>query len=527
MPGRRFSQGLHQAIEAKEGVEVQQESKTLATITFQNYFRMYDKLAGMTGTAVTEAAEFAEIYKLEVIVIPTHKPMIREDLNDRIYKNEVGKFKAATQEIKKRHKFGQPVLVGTISIEKSEILSDLLKREGIKHEVLNAKHHEKEAHIVAKAGELSAVTIATNMAGRGTDIRLAEGVVEKGGLHILGTERHESRRIDNQLRGRSGRQGDPGSSQFYVSMEDDLMKRFGSDRVKGIMDALGVEDDQPIEHKMISHSIENAQKKVETYNFDIRKHLVEYDDVMNKQREIIYKLREEILTGSKNNSEKSHKKILDLIREYIKNLIETHTQKEWDRKEIKESLNAIFPLDERVEKFIDEVKNKNELEEKTIKIAETLYETKAKNLGAEAMRELEKLVYLRTIDTLWIEHLSAMEMLREGIGLRGYGQRDPLVEYKREGFNMFQRLLGMIENNLVTTIYKVEILKQPLPMEGQQEARGSLPASQKGLGGSSESPTEKAAEEYVGKTKTKKQKVGRNDPCPCGSGKKYKKCCGR
>ncbi|MFC1651651.1 preprotein translocase subunit SecA [Patescibacteria group bacterium] len=533
MPGRRFSQGIHQAIEAKEDVEVQQESKTLATITFQNYFRMYDKLAGMTGTAVTEAGEFAEIYKLDVIVAPTHKPMVREDLNDQIYKNEIGKFKAVTREIKKRNQFGQPVLVGTISIEKSEILSDLLKREGIKHEVLNAKHHEKEAHIIAKAGELSAVTIATNMAGRGTDIKLAKGVTEKGGLHILGTERHESRRIDNQLRGRSGRQGDPGSSQFYVSMGDDLMKRFGSEKVQGIMNALGVEDDQPIEHKMISRSIENAQKKVETYNFDIRKHLVEYDDVMNKQREIIYKLREEILTDSKNNPEKLHTRILNLIKDYIKNLVNAYTQEEWNRKEIKESMNAVFPLDDEIKKFIDEVKIKKELEEKLIKIAETLYQAKSNNLGKEAMQELEKLVYLRTIDTLWIENLSAMEMLRAGIGLRGYGQRDPLVEYKREGFDMFQRLLKAVENNLVTTIYKVQILKQPSPMEDQQEARGSMPASpadgpasQKGLGGSGESPTEKAAEEYTQKTK-KKQKVGRNDPCPCGSGKKYKKCCGK
>ncbi|MFC1686660.1 preprotein translocase subunit SecA [Patescibacteria group bacterium] len=533
MPGRRFSQGIHQAIEAKEDVEVQQESKTLATITFQNYFRMYDKLAGMTGTAVTEAGEFAEIYKLDVIVAPTHKPMVREDLNDQIYKNEIGKFKAVTREIKKRNQFGQPVLVGTISIEKSEILSDLLKREGIKHEVLNAKHHEKEAHIIAKAGELSAVTIATNMAGRGTDIKLAKGVTEKGGLHILGTERHESRRIDNQLRGRSGRQGDPGSSQFYVSMGDDLMKRFGSEKVQGIMNALGVEDDQPIEHKMISRSIENAQKKVETYNFDIRKHLVEYDDVMNKQREIIYKLREEILTDSKNNPQKLHTRILNLIKDYIKNLVNAYTQEEWNRKEIKESMNAVFPLDDKIKKFIDEVKIKKELEEKLIKIAETLYQAKSNNLGKEAMQELEKLVYLRTIDTLWIENLSAMEMLRAGIGLRGYGQRDPLVEYKREGFDMFQRLLKAVENNLVTTIYKVQILKQPSPMEDQQEARGSMPASpadgsasQKGLGGSGESPTEKAAEEYTQKTK-KKQKVGRNDPCPCGSGKKYKKCCGK
>ncbi len=523
MPGRRYSEGLHQAIEAKEGVEVQQESKTLATITFQNYFRMFKKLAGMTGTAVTEAAEFSEIYKLDVIVIPTHEPMIRDDLEDQIYKNEIGKFQAVVKEIKRRNEFGQPVLVGTISIEKSEILSDLLKREGIKHEVLNAKHHEKEAHIIAEAGQLKSVTIATNMAGRGTDIKLGEGVVKKGGLHILGTERHEARRIDNQLRGRSGRQGDPGSSQFFVSMEDDLMKRFGSDRVMKIMEALGVPDDQPIEHKMISKSIENAQKKVEVYNFDIRKHLVEYDDVMNKQREIIYKLRNAVLTESKDNPKALHQRILDLIKTHLKKIIQVHTQGDWNRKEIKESMNAIFPLTDKLTSFIDEVKNERELEQKLIQIAEVLYQKKQEKVGEEGMRELEKLVYLRTIDTLWIEHLSAMEMLREGIGLRGYGQRDPLVEYKREGFNMFQRLLKMIETDLVNMIYKVEIIKQSSPMEGQQEMRGSLPAPPSGM--KNQEPQEENQSEQP--AKSNKPKVGRNDPCPCGSGKKYKKCHGK
>ncbi len=520
MAGRRYSEGLHQAIEAKENVTVQQESKTLATITFQNYFRMYNKLAGMTGTAVTEAGEFAEIYKLEVIVAPTNEPMIRKDLNDRIYKNELGKFQATAQEIKKRNEFGQPVLVGTISIEKSEVLSELLKREGIKHEVLNAKHHEKEAHIIAKAGELNAVTIATNMAGRGTDIKLNKEVIKKGGLHILGTERHESRRIDNQLRGRSGRQGDPGSSQFYVSMEDDLMKRFGSDRVAGVMDTLGVADDQPIEHGMISKSIENAQKKVETYNFDIRKHLVEYDDIMNKQREIIYKLRDEILISSEDNPKKLHQKIIDLIKNHIRSVLNIHANEgTWNRKEIKETINTLFPIDKKIEDFIDKASNRKELETKLLKIAETLYEAKTKKLGDEATLALEKLVYLRTIDSLWIEHLSAMQSLREGIGLRGYGQRDPLVEYKKEGFNMFQRLLKMIESDIATNIYKVEILKQSSPMEGSQESRGAV-APPSGVQAHKPPETSRQSAKPF-------NKVGRNDPCPCGSGKKYKKCCGK
>ncbi len=530
MHGRRYSEGLHQAIEAKEGVEVQRESDTLATISFQNLFRMYQKLAGMTGTAETEAEEFYKIYKLDVVVIPTNKPMIREDLQDQIYKSEEAKFQAVAQEIKNRQEKDQPVLIGTISIEKSERLSRILKRMGTKHEVLNAKHHEREAKIIAQAGRPGAVTVATNMAGRGVDIILGgapfdktnyQQVVKAGGLHVLGTERHEARRIDNQLRGRSGRQGDPGSSQFYVSMEDDLMRIFGGERMKNLMNSLRMPDDMPIEHGLISRSIEGAQKKVEGHNFDIRKHLVEYDDVANKHRQSIYQKRRKVLEG-----EDIHNDVLDLM---------------------------------------DEEARKD-------------YQAKYQKIGPQIMNQIERIVYLRSIDLMWVEHLNAMELLRQGISLRGYGQRDPLVEYKAESYLLFQRLLGNINAQLVEILLKAEIQAQPQSLVAEQprssmQMRGadeSLAAgtfknvnkSPEGLQPNStavnvESPKDEQAPAIgspsptvtgsgVEVTVRKKSdssassslspaqsnssfipKVGRNEPCPCGSGKKYKKCHGK
>lgn len=551
MPGRRYSEGLHQAIEAKEGVEIQRESKTLATITFQNYFRMYKKLAGMTGTAATEAEEFAKIYKLDVLVIPTNEPMIRVDLNDRIYKTHNGKFKAVAEEIKERHKKGQPVLVGTVSIENNEKLSELLDKEGIPHQVLNAKHHEKEASIIAQAGKLGAVTVATNMAGRGVDIVLGgnppdleeqKKVIGLGGLHVIGTERHEARRIDNQLRGRSGRQGDPGSSQFFVSVEDDLMRIFGSDRIKAIMETLRVPEDQPIEHSLISKSIESAQKKVEGNNFDIRKHLVEYDDVMNKHREVIYKRRKEILMAweiekarlksqeiRKSGSQKIKglkQKVLEIIEAEIEQVVSIHTasdnESEWNTEEIFETIKTIFPADDsvhiKIEEFKkdagenkDDIKARHEIAEYLIKLAREAYERKEKDLGGNIMRQIERIILLKVIDTLWIDHLDAMANLREGIGLRGYGQRDPLVEYKKEGFLMFQNLLASIQNKIAYTIYKVGVVvKQRSPMETEKIS----------MSGGGESKISALKPEKV-------EKIGRNDPCPCGSGKKYKKCCGK
>jgi len=448
MPGRRWSDGLHQAVEAKEKVRVNQESKTLATVTFQNYFRMYEKLAGMTGTALTSAEEFDSVYKLDVVIIPTNKPMIRKKLPDRIYKNESGKFRAIVDDINARHEKGQPVLVGTISIEKNELLGALLRKEGIHCEMLNAKQHEREGAIIAQAGKFGAVTVATNMAGRGVDIILggnppspdeAQRVVELGGLHVIGTERHEARRIDNQLRGRSGRQGDPGSSQFFVSLEDELMRRFGSDRIKKMMETLGVPDDQPIQAKFISGAIEKAQAKIEGYNFDARKHLLEYDDVMNKHREKIYRMRKEILSAP---NEKIKEEALEIIGE-------------------------------------ENLKN---------------YEEREKSIGADEMRNLEKFVMLNTIDMFWTAHLDSMTHLRESVGLRAYGQRDPLVEYKNEGHRLFKKLLEDIDNFVAEILLKGEIKK---------------------------APTSKIAESKG------KVKVGRNDPCPCGSGKKYKKCHGK
>jgi len=453
MPGRRWSGGLHQAVEAKEGVYVNPESLTLASITFQNYFRMYKKLAGMTGTAATSAEEFDKVYKLEVVVIPTNKPMKRSDLSDRIYKTTEGKFKAVVQEIKQRHETGQPVLVGTTSIEKNEYLGKLLEREGIVHQILNAKQHEKEGQIIAQAGKLGQVTIATNMAGRGVDIILggnpvdqkeAEKIKELGGLHIIGTERHEARRIDNQLRGRAGRQGDLGSSQFFISLEDDLMRIFASDRMKSLMTVLKIPEDQPIEARLVSGAIESAQEKIEGMNFDLRKHILDYDDVMNKHREIFYKKRAEVL-------EKAQKAEL---KTQILEMIKKQGYKEED------------------------------------------YQKKETELGSERMRQVEKVVFLRILDMLWLEHLENMDYLRDSVRLRAYGQRDPLVEYKSEGHKMFQELLKRIEIGIANTILKVSLTERP-----QQERPVTVSA--------------------------RKEKVGRNDPCPCGSGKKYKKCHGK
>ncbi|MGI5858074.1 MAG: preprotein translocase subunit SecA [Tepidanaerobacteraceae bacterium] len=510
MFGRRYSDGLHQAIEAKEGVKVENESKTLATITFQNYFRMYKKLAGMTGTAATEEEEFRGIYGLDVVVIPTNKPMIRIDHPDAIYKTEKGKLNAVVEEIEECYRKGQPVLVGTISIEKSELLSGLLKRKGIPHEVLNAKYHEKEAEIVAQAGKRGAVTIATNMAGRGTDIVLGDDVPRLGGLHIIGTERHEARRIDNQLRGRSGRQGDPGSSRFYISLEDDLMRLFGADNIKGIMDRLGLEEDQPIEHPLITKSIENAQKKVEARNFDIRKHVLEYDDVMNTQREVMYSQRRQVL-----ENENLKESIIEMITGVIERLLDIYAAKEihpeeWNIKGLSEYLVDIF----QIKHIIDEDKladmSREDLREIIIERAQAAYEKKEEELGYDTMRELERYIMLKIVDQKWMDHIDAMEQLREGIGLRAYGQRDPVIEYKFEGYEMFQEMIKNIQEDTLRYLFRVQVKAAP---ERRQKTYNMTYSHNEG--GEKPQPVRK------------QKKIGRNDPCPCGSGKKYKKCCGR
>ncbi|WAM36835.1 preprotein translocase subunit SecA [Caldicellulosiruptor acetigenus] len=507
MYGRRFSEGLHQAIEAKEGVRIERESKTLATITFQNYFRLYKKLAGMTGTAKTEEQEFREIYKLDVIEIPTHKPMIRIDHPDKVYKTEKAKFEAIVQEIVETHKKGQPVLVGTVSIEKSEMLSEMLKKHGIKHEVLNAKHHEKEAMIIAKAGQKGAVTIATNMAGRGTDIVLGEGVAELGGLKVIGTERHESRRIDNQLRGRAGRQGDPGESRFYVSLEDDLMRLFGSERIKNLVESLGLPDDQPIEHKLLSDAIEKAQKRVEARNFEIRKHLLQFDDVLNKQREIIYSQRRKVLEG-----ENLRDSILGMIDELVDYKIKVYTgesphPEDWDIKGLLQDLKFIF-LDSELSEQDAKNMTKQELKEKLISIAKEKYEKKEQEVG-ELMRELERVVLLRVVDMHWMEHIDAVEQLREGISLRAIGQKDPIVEFRFEAFEMFDEMIKRIQEETIKIILHANVENMPQRERVVKEMYENAP---------SDTPVRKPV--------VKTQKVGRNDPCPCGSGKKYKKCCG-
>ena len=515
MNGRRYSDGLHQAIEAKEGVEIREEAQTLATITFQNYFRLYKKLAGMTGTAKTEEGEFWKIYGLEVSVIPTHKNMIRSDYSDIIYKNKRAKFKAVVEEIADWCKKGRPVLVGTISIENSELISQMLKRRGIAHNVLNAKHHEKEAEIVAHAGQKGMITISTNMAGRGTDIVLGEKVVELGGLHIIGTERHESRRIDNQLRGRAGRQGDPGSSRFYVSLEDDLMRLFGSQRISGMMERLGIEEDTPIEHGLISRAIQNAQKKVEQYHFEMRKQVLEFDDVMNRQRETIYSLRRRILEGKE-----LKEKVFEMIEQYVSELTdvflpEKNHAEAWDFDGLCHSLSEIVRI-EGMER-IKEQKNREEIRQNLIESFKRGYDQREKEIGPDTMREIERLVMLRTIDSAWIEQLDNMDSLREGIGLRGYGGRDPLVEYKIEGYTMFQEMMRGVREEIIKMIFKVQLA--PKLVDGNWAEEEELLPKKKIVSYGAAPKTVSAA------VARRSLKVGRNDSCPCGSGKKYKKCC--
>jgi preprotein translocase subunit SecA len=506
MTGRRYSDGMHQAIEAKENVTIQEESQTLATITFQNYFRMFKKLAGMTGTAKTEEGEFWKIYGLEVLEIPTHRKMIRKDQNDVIYKTKKEKFKNVADEIEVLYKSGRPVLVGTISIEHSEHVSDILKRRGVPHSVLNAKHHEKEAEIIAKAGQSKAVTIATNMAGRGTDIVLGEGVAALGGLHIIGTERHESRRIDNQLRGRAGRQGDQGSTKFYVALEDELMKLFGSDRIAGVMDRLGMEENTPIEHPLITRAIENAQKKVEQYHFGIRKQVLEFDDVMNKQRESIYLLRRRILEVKDLKT-----KVYEMIDQMVSGYVDTFAPAKTSDRDIdglKAAISEVIPVNlGDLEQFRENPQIKSAL----IRTLKEAYEVKENYVTPPAMREIEKLVMLKVIDNKWIEHLHNMDFLRDGIGLRAWGQKDPLIEYKIEGYKMFQEMMILARQEIVSMIFKVEVIK-----EGEEEK--ILKKKQVSYG----EPTKVSRSAAVRKL----DKVGRNDMCPCGSGKKYKKCCG-
>lgn len=512
MFGRRYSDGLHQAIEAKEGLKIQRESKTLATITFQNYFRMYKKLAGMTGTALTEEEEFRGIYGLEVIVIPTNKPVARMDQPDVVYKTERAKFKAVVEEIVEKHGKGQPVLVGTISIEKSEELSDMLKKRGVTHEVLNAKYHEKEAEIVAKAGQYKAVTIATNMAGRGTDIVLGEGVAQLGGLHIIGTERHESRRIDNQLRGRAGRQGDPGSTKFYIALEDDLMRLFGSDKIMGLIDRLGMEEDQPIEHSLLTRSIEGAQKRVEGKNFDIRKHVLKYDDVMNKQRETIYSQRKKVLQG-----ENLKDSIMTMLEALVSDIVELYTgdsqyPEEWQLDNLQEYCESIFLPKGGLKIEKDEIEGltKDILKNRLMDAAIARYEEKEVEVGSEQMREVERVILLKTVDKKWMDHIDAMDQLKQGIGLRAYGQEDPVRAYQVEGYDMFQEMIKSIQEDTVRYIYNVQITHD-LPQREQVAKPTSTNYDQTTI-----------KQPFV-----KNQDPGRNDPCPCGSGKKYKKCCGQ
>ncbi len=568
MFGRRYSNGLHQAIEAKEGLEVRRESQTLATITLQNYFRMYNKLAGMTGTAKTEEEEFKHIYGMDVVVIPTNKPVIRKDLPDSVYKSLVGKFRSVVREIEERHIEGQPILVGTISIETSELLSKLLKKKGIKHEVLNAKQHEREAELVAQAGRFGTVTIATNMAGRGTDIVLggnpeymaknelkkkgfddrvlamvtslndtdeeevikargiyndlykeikkttdkeAEKVKEVGGLHILGTERHEARRIDNQLRGRSGRQGDSGSSQFYISLEDDLMRLFGSEKIQGIVDKLGMEEDEPIEARLLSKSIETAQKRVEGRNFGIRKHVLQYDDVMNKQREIIYNERKRVLEG-----ENLREHIWGMLEGLVDESIEIYTAQtsypeEWDINGLENHLHAIFLPKGKLKFESIETLTKEKLKEGILDIARELYDKKEKEITEERMRELERVILLKLVDTKWIDHIDAMDQLKQGIGLRAIGNEDPVRAYQMEGFDMFNQMTHSIGEDTVKYVFNVTV-----ETETKREQVAKITNTSGGDGVSNR------------KTVVRKdKKVGRNEPCPCGSGKKYKKCCGK
>jgi preprotein translocase subunit SecA len=557
MPGRRWSDGLHQAVEAKENVKIESENQTLATITFQNYFRMYKKLSGMTGTADTESVEFKEIYNLDVAVIPTNQPMIRIDNHDVVYKTEDEKFDAVIEEIRDCNERGQPVLVGTVSIEKSERVAEKLKKTSVKHYVLNAKNHEREAEFVAQAGRFGAVTISTNMAGRGTDIVLGgnpefmaaaeagtkdpadpafqaalakyvaqckgerEKVLEAGGLHILGTERHESRRIDNQLRGRSGRQGDPGSSRFYMSLEDDLLRIFGADRLKGLMGRIGMEDNEPIEHRWISRAIENAQKKVEAHNFDIRKHLLEYDDVMNKQREVVYHRRRELLSGASLKDD-----VLDMCDALIEEIAGAHGDNdidpaEWDWKAIDDAFFKQFKFrpgfNAQTEIDGKAIHGSDDLIEIGSERVHQLYDQREKEFTEAVMRQIEKIVMLQTLDMLWKDHLLAMDHLKEGIGLRGYAQVNPLVEYQKEGFTMFEALMAVMQQDVVEKVFSVQVQRQQ-DVEQIQQAKPQRVVMSHG----DETETQAAAP-----VKREADKVGRNDPCPCGSGKKYKRCHGK
>ncbi|OGE39620.1 preprotein translocase subunit SecA, partial [Candidatus Daviesbacteria bacterium RIFCSPLOWO2_01_FULL_38_10] len=548
MMGRRYSEGLHQAIEAKEGVAIQQESQTLATISFQNYFRMYVKLSGMTGTAATEAEEFNKIYKLEVVVIPTNNPMIRVDHADTIYKTISAKYTAVAGLVEELHKKGQPVLIGTTSIEKNEFLSELLKRKGVSHALLNAKNHEKEAEIISHAGEKGAVTVATNMAGRGVDIVLSKGITELGGLFVIGTERHESRRIDNQLRGRSGRQGDPGESRFFVSLEDDLMRIFGGDQVSRVMDFLKMPEDTPIEHGLVSKAIEGAQKKVEGHNFDIRKNTVEYDDVMNQQRQIIYGVRKRVLEAAQKKDTSLKEEILEKVAGEIKNLVIIHSEEGLDVGKIVEEFSTIAPIDDQskkdIESKISTLSDPSQISEFLTGLARNFYEQRENQVGIDVARQMEVFVYLNTIDTLWIEHLDTMDDLRSGIGLRGYAQRDPLIEYKREGFDLFEKLMVEVDYEIVHRIYKVA-LQQQAPLVQKEAVEEKHPEIEIGVetekkevktgkaeeGGVTKVTIERggqviAQETYGGQGQLTKThgKIGRNDPCYCGSGKKYKKC---
>ncbi len=519
MQGRRYSDGLHQAIEAKEGLEVQRESQTLASITFQNYFRMYNKLSGMTGTAKTEEDEFLKIYKLPVIVIPTNRPIARIDHPDVIYKTKRAKYKAVANDVEAIHQKGQPVLIGTTSITQSEELSRILSQRNIPHNVLNAKFHEQEAEIIADAGQKSAVTIATNMAGRGTDIKLGEGVPELGGLFIVGTERHESRRIDNQLRGRAGRQGDPGESRFYLSLEDDLLRLFGSDNIAHIMDRLGMGEDDPIEHKLITRSIENAQKKVEGRNFDMRKHVLEYDDVMNQQREVIYGERRKVLLG---DNLREH--ILGMLGGIIEAQMNQYANEklypeEWSLENLITDAEGIYAPKGRMK--LEELENmsRDELQDFLTQVAEESYTQREQLFGEDNMRELEKIIMLRVVDNRWMEHLDRMDMLREGIGLLAYGQRQPLVEYKIRGHEMFNQMIASIQNDIASLIFRVNIITREQQEAMERENQQRMAAAKANHGDD--------FQENVKQPVKNGEKIGRNDPCPCGSGKKYKNCCGK
>jgi preprotein translocase subunit SecA len=529
MPGRRWSEGLHQAVEAKEGVSVQKESRTLATITFQNYFRLYKKISGMTGTAQSSAEELHGVYKVDVVSVPTNKPAIRQDMADRIYKTEIGKFKAVAREVKERNKIGQPVLIGTVSIEKNELMSKLLEREGVKHNVLNAKNHEKEAEFIAQAGRFGTVTVATNMAGRGVDIILggnppdkpeSERVRETGGLHVIGTERHEARRIDDQLRGRAGRQGDPGSSQFFVSTEDDVIRVFGGDRLKNMMETLGVGEDDVIENRFISRAIEQAQFRIEGHNYDIRKYVLEYDDVMNKHRDAIYRLRKDVLF-----SENIKETVLGYVMDVVGQIVNLHAPEdemsEWNVEEISESIKTIIVKDGSLHSDIIEMskeRDRHKLDEFVSNYVVKAYDEKEKEAGEPMMRQLEKFVMLRTIDELWMDHIDAMENLRDSVRLRAYGQRDPLIEYKLEGQKMFEDLQSAIKGQVVNMIFKVSFMEKPREVK-MEERRPDIV-------GENHKHQESINEPVHRSDSNEHPNLGRNDPCWCGSGKKYKKCHG-